>query len=38
VLRARVTTTAGGSVELTGAEMRARLGLYDTWFDVRVGG
>jgi stage II sporulation protein D len=37
VLRARVTTTAGRRVELTGAEMRARLGLHDTWFDVRVG-
>jgi stage II sporulation protein D len=37
VTRARVTTTSGRSVVLTGIELRARLGLPDTWFDVRAG-
>jgi stage II sporulation protein D len=36
VMRARVTATSGRTLDLTGAEMRARLGLHDTWFDVRV--
>jgi len=35
VLRARIVTTDGRSVDLSGSTMRARLGLLDTWFWVQ---
>ncbi|HWH13238.1 MAG TPA: SpoIID/LytB domain-containing protein [Miltoncostaeaceae bacterium] len=35
VLRARIDTTDGRSVELSGTTIRARLGLLDTWFWVQ---
>ena len=37
VLRARVRVAGGGALELTGLEIKARLGLPDTWFTVRAG-
>lgn len=36
VLRARVTTTTGDVTTMTGADIRARLGLMDSWFSVRL--
>lgn len=35
VIRARVTTADGRAVELSGSTIKARLGLYDTWFWIR---
>lgn len=37
VLRARVRTADGRAVVLTGAQIRARTGIPDTWFTVRPG-
>lgn len=37
VKRVRVTTTKGRVAELSGADVRARLGLRDTWFSVTGG-
>lgn len=36
VLEARITTTTGDVTIMSGADIRARLGLMDTWFSVRT--